>query len=244
MQTATEAEPQLLTVRQVQELLHIDRSTIYRMASDGRLPSIRVGKQLRFPTREITALVTGAVGEGEPTSRPAPDPGAATAAINVAANLLDVMMVVTDMSGQPITPIVHACPGFEARAADPTTLAACLREWRNLAEDTDLAPRFRPGQLGFECARAFIRSGTALVGMVLVGGVAPIDAAAPAVGLSGRSTRNPTGEIPAADGLTHLDASQRATVLAALPVVARAIADADLRTLNINQTPTSPAPGA
>ena len=232
MHTATDAEPQLLTVRQVQELLHIDRSTIYRMASDGRLPSIRVGKQLRFPTRDITALVSGTADDGEATRRPAPDPGAAAAAINVAANLLDVMMVVTDMSGQPITPIVHACPGFEARAADPATLAACLREWRNLAEDTDLAPRFRPGQLGFECARAFIRDGTALVGMVLVGGIAPVDAQAA------------TADCPAPDGLTHLDAAQRATVLAALPVVARAIAAADPRTLNINQTPTSPAPGA
>ena len=244
MHTATDAEPQLLTVRQVQELLHIDRSTIYRMASDGRLPSIRVGKQLRFPTRDITALVSGTADDGESTPRPAPDPGAATAAINVAANLLDVMMVVTDMSGQPITPIVHACPGFEARAADPSTLAACLLEWRTLAEDTDLAPRFRPGQLGFECARAFIRNGTTLVGMVLVGGIAPIDATTPAAGEDGPGGQPRTAEVPAADGLTHLDACQRARVLSALPVVARAIADADHRTPHLDQTPTSPAPGA
>jgi excisionase family DNA binding protein len=238
MQSATEAEPQLLTVRQVQELLHIDRSTIYRMASDGRLPAIRVGKQLRFPSRDIAALVNGAA-DVDDTS-PAPDPAAATAAINVAAGLLDVMMVVTDMSGRPITPIVHACPEFEARASEPNTLAACLREWRSLAEDTDLAPRFRPGRLGFECARAFIRNGTALVGMVLVGGVAPAEATT--------SPESPSTEAAgsfSADGLTHLSAEQRARVIAALPLVARAISDAVTgAALTRHLTPTSPEPGA
>ncbi|MDQ1249512.1 MAG: hypothetical protein QG597_3887 [Actinomycetota bacterium] len=220
MQTATAAESQLLTVRQVQQLLHIDRSTIYRMASDGRLPSIRVGKQLRFPASDIAALVGGTQGAtGAVTAtpgehdryQPAADPVAATAAITVAADLLNVMMVVTDISGQPISPIVNACPGFQARAGEPATLAACLQEWRSLAQDTDLAPRFHLGQLGFECARAFIRRGPTLVGMVLVGGVAP-----DAGGAAGED-----------DGLTHLDAPARARVLAALPVVARAISDAD-----------------
>lgn len=225
MQTATEAEPQLLTVRQVQALLHIDRSTIYRMASDGRLPAIRVGKQLRFPAREIDALVSGDRDPGfaVPTTPDGPDPAVATAAIAVASNLLGVMMVVTDMAGRPITPIVNACPGFEDLTRSDPTLAECLREWRSLAEDPDLSPRFAPGTLGFECARAFIRQGRELIGMVLIGGVAPEHGSA-------------------ADGLTHLDASERATVLATLPVIARAIAGAT--DPNSIQTPTSPEIGA
>jgi excisionase family DNA binding protein len=232
MQTATPPAPHLLTVRQVQELLHIDRSTIYRMASDGRLPSIRVGKQLRFPSQDIAALVSGTTAATGPdiseseAPLPTPDPIAAAAAIGVAAQLLDVMMVVTDMSGHPITAIVNACPGFEALTQDETTLESCLSEWRALAEDTDLSPRFAPGRLGFECARAFIRNGTTLIGMVLVGGIAP-------AGASGwDDTTHP-------DGLIHLDAARRAHVLESLPMIARAIADAPN-----SPTPTSPEPGA
>ena len=43
----------MLTAREVQDLLQVDRSTIYRMAEDGRLPAVKVGKQWRFPPEEI-----------------------------------------------------------------------------------------------------------------------------------------------------------------------------------------------
>jgi len=36
---------ELLTTHQVQDLLKVDRSTIYRMVEAGRLPAVRVGKQ-------------------------------------------------------------------------------------------------------------------------------------------------------------------------------------------------------
>src|SRR5450756_109695 len=43
----------LLTTSQVQDKLRVDRTTIYRMVEDGRLPAIRVGKQWRFQEDEI-----------------------------------------------------------------------------------------------------------------------------------------------------------------------------------------------
>ncbi len=39
---------ELLTTRQVQALLHVDRTTIYRMVESGELPRWCVGKQWRF----------------------------------------------------------------------------------------------------------------------------------------------------------------------------------------------------
>mgnify|MGYP002683305910 CR=1 FL=1 len=41
------------TTRQLQEILHVDRTTIYRMAEAGRLPGVKVGNQWRFPRRPI-----------------------------------------------------------------------------------------------------------------------------------------------------------------------------------------------
>ena len=44
---------EMLTAKEVQDLLQVDRSTIYRMAEAGRLPAIKVGKQWRFPADQI-----------------------------------------------------------------------------------------------------------------------------------------------------------------------------------------------
>ncbi len=43
----------LLTTRQLQDLLQVDRITIYRMLHDGRLQGFKVGGQWRFSRREI-----------------------------------------------------------------------------------------------------------------------------------------------------------------------------------------------
>lgn len=42
-----------LTARELQEILHVDRTTIYRMADAGRLPAVKVGAQWRFPRRQM-----------------------------------------------------------------------------------------------------------------------------------------------------------------------------------------------
>lgn len=222
--------PKLLSAQQVQLLLHVDRSTIYRMADDGRLPAIKVGKQWRFPRESIEALlaegaapVAGAVdGRASVTtldvvpvrvSDSADAPGVpaeiAAAVGQVAAELLGVMMVITDMDGHPVAPVANPCPWFADRLGDPGLLDTCVAEWRQLADDPAFEPRFRTGPMGFECARVFIRSGTSLVGMVLAGGVAPA------------GIEDPT--------LYHLDDEHRRQVLTALPRVAAALSRTDRR---------------
>ena len=241
----------LLTALEVQELLHIDRSTVYRMAEDGRLPAIRVGRSWRFPADRIEALLD----QGQPESSmsspsadhrpdqmaaaptlsvvPAPthemdldplvpdatgtvDPklntDVASAAVEVAADLLGVMMVVTDMHGRPVTDVANQCTWFAARADEPAVLDACVDEWRDLADHPDLAPRFQEGALGFQCARAFIRHGTTLVGMVLAGGVSP------------------STDRSVDPDLHHLDEAARHRVLNALPRIAAAISTTAPRT--------------
>ena len=64
--------PNLLTAQQVQQMLEVDRSTIYRMAEDGRLPAIKVGRQWRFPAESIAELLTRRAGV------PSPCPGSGT----------------------------------------------------------------------------------------------------------------------------------------------------------------------
>ena len=84
-------------------------------------------------------------------------------------------------------------------------LDACVAEWRDLADHPDLTPRFQEGALGFQCARAFVRHGSTLVGMVLAGGVSP------------------STDTRVDPDLYHLDDAARRRVLDALPRIAAAI---------------------
>lgn len=54
-------EPPLMTATAVARLLGVDPSTIYRMAGDGRLPALRVGRQWRFAAEQVRAALAAGV---------------------------------------------------------------------------------------------------------------------------------------------------------------------------------------
>ena len=176
--------PTFLTTREVQDLINVDRSTVYRMAEDGRLPAVKVGRQWRFPADRMAEHLgmeaPGPVPDPTPPGADGPTdlhqllvPEAAQSIADLLGDLFGVMAVVTDMNGRPLTSVANEC-GFYAAVADrPEAVDACLDGWRLLAEEPDLAPSFVPSHLGFLCARSFIRVGDRLVGMVIVGGVTP-----------------------------------------------------------------------
>ena len=173
----------LLTTKQVQELFKVDKSTIYRMAEDGRIPAVKVGRQWRFPSDKLDSLLGGAA-PIPPLSPSAPPAGreyslemalpadTAQALADLAADLFGVMAVVTDMDGNALTSVANPCGYFTAVFDGVYTADRCAEGWRRLGEEIDLEPRFLPSHLGFLCARSFIRQGPRLVGMVIVGGVA------------------------------------------------------------------------
>ncbi len=61
-----------LTTRDLQELIRVDKSTIYRMAEDGRIPAVKIGRQWRFPEAAVHEML-GRM----PQSEPAPPGGEA-----------------------------------------------------------------------------------------------------------------------------------------------------------------------
>ncbi len=173
----------LLTTKQVQELFKVDRSTIYRMAEDGRLPAVKVGRQWRFPSDHVSDLLgqSGETATATPPTLAAANgaldtvlpPDTAQAVADLAADLFGVMAVVTDMSGRALTSVSNPCGYFTAVFNSVYTPDRCSEGWRRLGEEIDLEPHFLPSHLGFLCARSFIRLGSTLAGMVIVGGVAP-----------------------------------------------------------------------
>jgi excisionase family DNA binding protein len=170
----------LLTTRQVQELFKVDRSTIYRMAEDGRLPAVKVGRQWRFPADRVELLLSSDGGGDVAASTAAPldlhtvlPVETAEAVADLAADLFGVMAVVTDMKGTALSTVANPCGYFTAVYNSVYSPDRCSAGWRRLGEEIDLEPRFLRSHLGFLCARSFIRAGEALAGMVIVGGVAP-----------------------------------------------------------------------
>ncbi|MFZ0492754.1 MAG: PocR ligand-binding domain-containing protein [Acidimicrobiia bacterium] len=161
----------MLTSRDLQEMLHVDRSTIYRMAEAGSLPGVKVGRQWRFSEDAVKEWL----GEGKRSEAPTRRvfPSSIKPVIDVIAEMLGVMLVLTDMDGVPVTTVSNPCGLFTAVAGIPGGADECIAGWQELAGTRDLGPRFTGSHLGLECARAFIRTGAELTAMVIAGGVAP-----------------------------------------------------------------------
>lgn len=182
----------LLTTNQVQDLLQVDRTTIYRMIGSGQLPAIRVGKQWRFARAEIERWlrVQGTSGlAAQAGDAPATVPSEAQAPTHGLAELLPlpcvqliqdtfadalgVMIVVTDMEGVPVTRASNSCGLYDTVIGNAEAAARCIQGWQRLAGGPALEPKFTASDLGLLCARGLIRSGNELKGMVFLGGIAP-----------------------------------------------------------------------
>ncbi|MCJ7724863.1 MAG: helix-turn-helix domain-containing protein [Acidimicrobiia bacterium] len=172
----------LLTTRDVQALIKVDKSTIYRMAEAGRIPAIKVGRQWRFPEAQLMAwlgersdLVTSggdAAGTGSGLGGLLP-PKTIQALADLLGDVLGAMVVITDMEGKLLTEVANPCGLFAAIQGVPGTLDKCIEGWREFGVDIDFTPRFIPSHIGFLCSRGFVRVGSELKGMVIVGGIAP-----------------------------------------------------------------------
>jgi excisionase family DNA binding protein len=53
----TDEGPVMLTPRQVQRMLQLSPSTVYRMLNSGLIPSVRIGRSRRVPADAIPRLV-------------------------------------------------------------------------------------------------------------------------------------------------------------------------------------------
>jgi excisionase family DNA binding protein len=215
-----------LTTKDLQDLIKVDKSTIYRMAEDGRIPAVKVGRQWRFPAEAVEAWLGNApLGNGHSNGRSPRLVGllgvdVAQTVVDFAADALGVMAVLTDMDGEPITEVARPCGLFAAVADRPGVHARCIESWARYGLAPELVPAFRRSDFGFLCARTFVRSGSELLGMVIAGGIARADWPPPPEEIrSVAATLGVEAELVAAhvDEVYRLDAAGREHVLAVLP---------------------------
>jgi excisionase family DNA binding protein len=110
----------LLTTHQLEEILKVDRITIYRMLGDGRLKGFKVGGQWRFPRSEVESWIQGRcldldsqVSEGTSKNRREVSrilPMTCIQAVqSIFADAMDVAAVTTDIEGHALTEVSNGC---------------------------------------------------------------------------------------------------------------------------------------
>jgi excisionase family DNA binding protein len=162
----------LLTARQTQELLKVDRTTIYRMLKDGRLNGVKVGKQWRFFTSDVNDLLAGGkhLGENEiPVSVEALPLQCMQPVQDVFAEIAEVCAVTTDQYGQPLTRISNSCDFCKLILGSETGRKECMASWQKLAEQQDAAPEFMTCHAGLQYARARIEVNGKLIAVLIAG---------------------------------------------------------------------------
>lgn len=134
----------LLTTRQLQDLLQVDRITIYRMLNDGRLRGFKVGGQWRFSRQAIErwleeqqANLELAGPPRDATSPQAPSPALPLSCLqaiqDIFAEALGIGAVTTARDGTPLTPIAHGCEFCNLILGTEAGRQRCIGSWRAAA---------------------------------------------------------------------------------------------------------------
>jgi excisionase family DNA binding protein len=162
---------QLLTVKEVQYLLKVDRITVYRMLKDGRLTGIKIGTQWRFSREEIDALLSLGAHSDPPT------PAAAQVLPlhcvqmiqDVFAEVAEVSAITTTAAGVPLTPFSRPCAFCRLILDSPAGRQGCQATWQRLAAEGNTPREFVTCHAGLQSTGATITVDNAPVATIIAG---------------------------------------------------------------------------
>lgn len=173
----------LLTTRQLMDLLQLDRTTIYRMLNNGRLPALRVGGQWRFSRSDIEAVMQGRysptpAGEKTFTEKTPPQAALSTDVLplhclqpiqEVFAQTAGIGVVTTALDGKPLTSFSNPCAFCNLILATDKGRALCEASWKRLADETIKQPRLEKCHAGLTYARGWITVNGESIAMIFGG---------------------------------------------------------------------------
>lgn len=163
----------LLTTRQVQDILKVDRITIYRMLSDGRLKGVKVGAQWRFPTKEIERLLGVRKVEPEQPETTGEETIFPVHCVQTIQDLFSevsqVSALVVDVEGEALTQVSHPCAFCQMILDSPSGGQACRRSWRSFARQVGKNKGYLTCHAGLQYLVAPIHDEGVPVGWFLAG---------------------------------------------------------------------------
>lgn len=125
------------TTRQVQDLLKVDRITIYRMLQDGRLKGVKIGQQWRFARAEVERLLNQGLSTSTEMENEAADTSFPTHCVQAIQDLFagvsQMNALVVDMSGTPLTDMSSPCALCRKLMSTSSGMEACMQSWRGFA---------------------------------------------------------------------------------------------------------------
>ncbi|MCL4559111.1 MAG: PocR ligand-binding domain-containing protein [Chloroflexi bacterium] len=162
----------LLTTRQVQEILKVDRITIYRMLQDGRLKGRKIGQQWRFTRQEVEHLLNGAL-QAEDIGISNVTSGFPTHCVQTIQDLFtsvsQINGLVVDLEGEPLTHPSNPCGFCQLMHQSASGLQACQRSWKEMASQTSPRDPFYTCHAGFNYVAAPIIDGGKPLAVFLAG---------------------------------------------------------------------------
>ncbi len=165
----------LLTSRQVQEILKVDRITVYRMLQDGRLKGVKIGQQWRFPVKEVERMVQLDL-QAKVVIPPDPDAGFPTHCVqtiqDLFAEISQISALVVDMQGSPLTQVSHPTRFCQMLLSSPSGKSVCQASWQSFAHGSAAShgtSKFFTCQAGLQYIAAPIFDREEQVGLFLAG---------------------------------------------------------------------------
>jgi excisionase family DNA binding protein len=162
-----------LTTKQLQELLKIDRITVYRMVNDGRLKGVKFGNQWRFAQDEVDRLLGNESPKAkEPeTETPLTDfPVDCVQKLQeIFAGILSIGAVTVNLKGEPLTEVHYANPFCKLMMANAKGCEACKASWRRAALRANGEPPYMVCHAGLSYLRTVIQMNDRSVAVLIAG---------------------------------------------------------------------------
>lgn len=165
---------EILTTRQVQDILKVDRITVYRMLQDGRLKGSKIGQQWRFNRSDVERLLNV-------SSAPAPaadaeafsDASFPTHCVQTIQDLFSevsqLSALVVSVDGLPLTQVSRPTLFYTQLLQSPSAQSACRACWKTFAEQSAAGSRFFTCFAGLQYISAPIEDEGTLIGFFLAG---------------------------------------------------------------------------
>lgn len=161
----------LYTVKQVQDLLKVDRITVYRMLQDGRLKGIKIGHQWRFNASELEHLLGGvsSTQDGQSESSSNLPIHCIQTIQNLFSDISQLSSLVVDMEGNPLTNISNPCAFCTRIMSSPSGREACQASWRDIASKCQIKTQISTCHAGLNYAAAPIFDQGVQIGAFIAG---------------------------------------------------------------------------
>ncbi len=161
----------LLTTKQVQDILKVDRITVYRMVDDGRIKGVKIGTQWRFTQNEIDRFLGLDAPEEVPAAESIQDfPSTCVKEVqDIFAGIIGIGAVTVTMQGTPLTEPTFTNPFCKLIMSSESGKHACQSSWRRIALKNTGEPDFQICHAGLCYKRAKIQSENHQIAWLIAG---------------------------------------------------------------------------